>query len=216
MLKADFHTHSVASPDGGISAEDYRQLLDRGQLDYIAITDHNRIDFAQQMHQELGDKIIIGEEVMTSEGELIGLFLTKLVEPGQTARKTAEAIRDQGGIVYLPHPFETIRHGVQAETLDKMPKLIDVVEAHNGRAVLQNRSPQALTWATLHKKPTAASSDAHGAKGVGHTYTVVGQPLTKDTLQSLITQAELVHARPPLISLTYPKINRLKNKLRAR
>ena len=216
MLKADFHTHSVASPDGGISAEDYRQLLDSGKLDYVAVTDHNQIDFALQLHQELGDKIIIGEEVMTTEGELIGLFLTKRVEPGLTAQQTAQAIRAQGGLVYLPHPFETIRHGVQATTLDAMPELIDIVEAHNGRAVLQNRSPQALTWATLHKKPTAASSDAHGAKGVGHTYTVVDQPLAKGTLLSVLIQAQLVHGRPPLISLTYPKVNRLKNKLRAR
>ena len=215
MLKADFHTHSVASPDGGISAEDYRQLLDGDKLDYIAITDHNRIDFAQQMQQELGDKIIVGEEVMTSQGELIGLFLTKLVEPGKPAHETAQAIRDQGGLVYLPHPFETIRSGVQAEVLDTMPDLIDIVEVHNGRAVLQNRSSQALTWATLHKKPAAASSDAHGAKGVGRTYTIVGQPITQDTLGSVLTQGQLIHARPPLISLTYPKYNRLRKKLGA-
>jgi predicted metal-dependent phosphoesterase TrpH len=215
MVKADFHTHSVASPDGGISPEDYRQLLDSGKLDYIAITDHDQVDFALQLHQELGDKIIIGEEIMTTEGELIGLFLTKLVQPGQTARATAEAIRAQGGIVYLPHPFETMRHGVQASTLDAMPELIDIVEAHNGRAVFQNKSSQALSWAALHKKPMAASSDAHGAKGVGHTYTVVDQPLTKDTLGSVLTQAQLIHGRPPLASLVYPKLNRLKNKMRA-
>lgn len=214
MLKADFHTHSVASPDGGITAEAYRQILDSGKLDYIAITDHNRVDFALQMHQELGDKLIVGEEVMTSQGELIGLFLTKLVEPGQTARATAEAIRAQGGVVYLPHPFETLRHGVQADVLDAMPELVDVVEVHNGRALLQNRSSQALTWATLHKKPGAASSDAHGLLGVGHTYTVVGQALTQDTVGSVLTQAQLITARPPLWSLTYPKLNRLKNALR--
>lgn len=214
MLKADFHTHSVASPDGGITAEAYRQILDSGKLDYIAITDHNQVDFALQMHQELGDKLIVGEEIMTTQGELIGLFLTKLVEPGQTARATAQAIREQGGVVYLPHPFETLRHGVQAEVLDAMPELIDIVEVHNGRAVLQDRSSQALTWSALHKKPTAASSDAHGLLGIGHTYTVVGQPLTQDTLGSVLTQAQLIKARPPLWSLTYPKFNRFRNKLR--
>ena len=214
MLKADFHTHSVASPDGGISAGAYRQLLDSGSLDYIAITDHNRIDFAEQMHQELGDKIIIGEEIMTSQGELIGLFLTKPIKPGQTAQETAREIRAQNGVIYLPHPFETLRHGMQADALDAMPELIDIVEAHNGRALLQDRSGQALRWATLHKKALAASSDAHGTRGIGHTYTIVGQPLTGDTLKSALTQAQLVHARPPLISLTYPKFNRLRNKLR--
>ncbi len=152
---------------------------------------------------------------MTSQGELIGLFLTKLVEPGKTARETAQAIRDQGGLVYLPHPFETIRSGVQVDILDGMPELIDIVEVHNGRAVLQNRSSQALTWATLHKKPAAASSDAHGVKGVGRTYSIAGQPITKDTLCSILTQGQLIHARPPLISLTYPKYNRLRKKLGA-
>lgn len=216
MLKADFHTHSVASPDGGIGAEDYRQLLDSGQLEFIAITDHNRIDFALQMHQELGNKIIVGEEIMTTEGELIGLFLHQPIAAGQTAQATAQAIRAQGGIVYLPHPFETMRHGVQAHTLDSMANLIDIVEVHNGRAMLQDRSGQALSWATLHKKPAAASSDAHGARGVGYTYTVLGETITKNNLLSLLAQAQLIHARPPLISLAYPKWNRLQNKLRNR
>jgi predicted metal-dependent phosphoesterase TrpH len=214
MLKADFHTHSVGSPDGGISAEDYRQLLDSGQLDYIAITDHNQIDFALQMNHELGDKIIVGEEVMTTQGELIGLYLQKRIKPGQSAEETAKAIHQQGGLVYLPHPFETVRHGLQPAVAESIKELVDIVEVHNGRAVFQNRSSQALAWATLHKKPTAASSDAHGARGVGHTYTIVGQPLTKDTLASVLTQAQLIHGRPPLTSLAYPKYNRLRNSLR--
>lgn len=216
MLKADFHTHSMASPDGGISASAYRQFLDSGQLDYIAITDHNRIDFALQMNQELGDKIIVGEEIMTKEGEITGLFLTKPVEPGQTAQATAQAIHDQGGLVYIPHPFETVRHGLQADVLDKITDLVDIVEAHNGRAILQNRSSRALTWATLHKKPIAASSDAHGSRGVGRTYTIVGQPITADTLASVLTQAQVVYSRPPVLSLAYPKMNRLLNNLRER
>jgi len=214
MLKIDFHTHSVASPDGGITAKQYRQLLDDGTLDYIAVTDHNRIDFAQELHQELGNKIIIGEEIMTAEGELIGLFLDYLVEPDMTAYDTVQAIHAQGGLVYVPHPFETVRQGIQLEALDGVAKYVDIVEGHNGRAVFQNKSPRALAWAKTHQKPVAAASDAHGARGVGYTYTIVEKAPTHDTIVTSLTRARRIHNRPPLSTLAYPKLNRLRNRLK--
>jgi predicted metal-dependent phosphoesterase TrpH len=214
MFKVDFHTHSVASIDGGISAQQYRQLLDDGRLNCVAVTDHNRIDFALELHRELGDKVIVGEEIMTSAGELIGLFLTTAIDPGMSPLDTVHAIHSQGGLVYLPHPFETVRHGLQVGVLETLAEQIDIVEGHNGRAVLQNRSNQALAWAKQHDKPVAASSDAHVWRGTGHAYTVIDSLPTVKKLKDSLRQGSLVTGRPPLNTLAYPKINRWWHKLR--
>ncbi len=213
MLKIDLHTHSIASDDGGITPRQYQHLLDSGHLDFIAVTDHNQIALALQLRQDLGKRIIVGEEVMTRQGEIIGLFLKKPVKPNVTALETVKAIHDQGGLVYIPHPFETIRHGLQAVVLDSLADYIDIIEVHNGRAVVQNRSTEALVWAKRHNVQIAASSDAHTVRGVGHTYTVTDQAITKANLLEMLEQATLCAARPPLITLAAPKYNKLRKKL---
>src|SRR3954467_12292615 len=109
MFKVDLHTHSIASPDGSLGLEDYRRALAEKRLDYIAITDHNRIDFAAQIRATLGEQIIIGEEITAVEGEVIGLFLREAVPAGLPLAETIQRITDQGGVVYIPHPFETVR-----------------------------------------------------------------------------------------------------------
>jgi predicted metal-dependent phosphoesterase TrpH len=213
MYKIDFHTHSVASPDGSIRPDQYEYLLLNKKLDYIAITDHNRIDMAERLRTKLGEKIIIGEEIMTTEGEVVGLFLSALIKPHQSLLATVKLIKDQGGIVYIPHPFETVRHGISQTSLDAIAEYVDIVEVHNGRAVFQNRGPQAAVWAKINYKARAASSDAHGLKGIGRTFTAVHQPINAHTVVKALGKANLSVARPPLTTLLYPKINRLRKGL---
>lgn len=216
MFKTDLHTHSAASPDGGISPRQYAKALETGLLDYIAITDHDRIDFAVSLQKTLGDKIIVGEEITTSEGEIIGLFLKERVIPGLTALETAHAIRRQGGLIYIPHPFETIRNGITNETLDQIAELVDIVEVYNGRAVFQNFSPESAVWAKTNVKAGAASSDAHGFKGLGGSYSVLAEVPSRDSLTTLLNMERLTHGRPPLYTLLYPKLHRVAKKLRVR
>jgi hypothetical protein len=213
MYKVDLHTHSEASPDGAITAEQYAEILASETLDYIAITDHDRIDFALGIQQALGDKIIVGQEITTTEGEIIGLYLKKPVNPHTTAKVAAEAIRAQGGIVYVPHPFETTRKGIQLETLNNIAHLVDIVEVQNGRALTKRHSIQAATWAKIHGKTGAASSDAHGAKGLGHTYSIVMEQPSRGNLVTNIKMSALTYKRPPLRTFLYPKANRLAKKV---
>lgn len=212
MLKIDLHTHSVMSPDGGISQEQYMALLEDGTLDYVAITDHDRIDFAQHMHKMLGKKVIVGQEITTRDGEIIGLFLKQKVRAGLSAKATMEAIKKQKAIVYVPHPLETVRSGVKKAVLESCANLIDIIESYNGRAVMQNKGPDATTWARLNHKPVAASSDAHGLKGVGSAFTVVKEEPTPQNLVEQVNLGHLTMHRPPLHTLFYPKLNRLKQK----
>ncbi len=216
MHKIDLHTHSVASPDGSITAEQYHKVISSKALDAIAITDHNRIDFALEMQQKLPGAIIVGEEIMTSAGEIIGLYLTEPIRPGLTPQETIRAIKDQGGIVYIPHPFETVRKGLHPAILDELVDHIDIIEICNGRAFFQNKSEQAVVWTRLNGKIGAASSDAHGFQGLGATYTTVSAMPAKDTLLGLMDNGVPMTGRPSVRALLYPKLNRLKKKVRKR
>lgn len=213
MYKIDLHTHSTESPDGGISEDQYTQAIDDELLDCIAITDHNSISLASRMHKTLGDKIIVGEEISSLQGDIVGLFLTEAVRPGMPLLETAQAIKAQGGIVYIPHPFETIRKGIKKVDLDTIAELVDVVETYNGRAMAQNKGPQAAVWAKLQQKPPAASSDAHGVKGLGTAFTSVKEMPSANNIVELLSFAHLNMHRPPLRTLLYPKIHKIKNKL---
>lgn len=214
MYKVDLHTHSTDSPDGGISLDQYAQALNDGVLDYIAITDHNTITLAQSLHKELGKQIIVGEEIDTSEGEIIGLFLKKAIKPGLSAKKAAQAIKEQGGLVYIPHPFETVRRGLSKENLAQIIDLVDIIEVYNGRAIFSNKGPQAVTTARINNKPGAASSDAHGVKGLSSAYSLIIDKPTRDNLSNLLATAHLTMRRPPLNTLLYPKVNRLKKRIK--
>lgn len=213
MYKVDLHTHSEASPDGGITAEQYAEILQNEALDFVAITDHDRIDFALGLHKALGDKIIVGQEITTAEGELIGLYLKELVKPHTSAKEAALAIRAQGGLVYVPHPFETTRNGLQQDVLDTLVDVIDIIEVQNGRAITKKHSIQAATWAKIHGKTGAASSDAHGKKGIGHTYSIVSEVPSRGNLVSVIKMTSLTYKRPPLRTFLYPKMNRSLKKV---
>lgn len=214
MYKVDLHTHSSASPDGGISPAQYIKALDSGLLDAIAITDHNEVSLALELHEQLGDRIIVGEEIMTTNGEIIGLFLTRKVPAGLSPIDAVRHIKDQNGIVYIPHPFETFRKGLDPHTLEQIADYVDVVEVCNGRAFMQNRSAQAVVWARLNQKDSAASSDAHGLKGLGRTYSDLPELPTRQNLLNILDKSVLRTRNPSVRALLYPKYHRLRRKIR--
>jgi len=214
MYKIDLHTHSVASLDGSLTEASYRKMLQSGGLQYIAVTDHNTISFATELRAKLGGAIIVGEEITSREGEIIGLYLTQVVPAGLTARETVTAILQQGGLVYIPHPFETVRKGITAQTLDDIADEVDIVETHNGRAFFQNRGAKAKAWAAGHRVPGAASSDAHGQHGWGRTYSVLSAPPSAKNLPALLAKAQFVTGLPGVRGLLYPKLNRIRRRRR--
>ncbi|MCA9329494.1 PHP domain-containing protein [Candidatus Saccharibacteria bacterium] len=213
-MRIDLHTHSIGSLDGSITIDQYKKIIDSSKLDYIAITDHDRVDVAQQAQCRLGQAIIVGQEVTTVDGEIIGLFLTSRIPPGLSAKKTAHLIHEQGGLVYIPHPFETIRKGLTETTLNSIVSLIDIVEVNNGRAFFQNKSVEALNWANRHNIATSSSSDAHGIKGLATYFNEVTEVPTSDNLLKILNNGTRNASRPPLLSLFYPKYNRLRARLK--
>lgn len=182
-------------------------------LDCIAITDHNRIDFALQAQKKLGkEKIIVGEEITTAEGEIVGLYLKQVIPAGLTAKETATAVKNQGGLVYIPHPFETVRQGIKMEVLESIKASVDIIEAPNGRS-LQSRDATALAWAEKNGVAVAGSSDAHRAKALGRTYTLLQEPIQKESLVTALLNGTTIYKKPRILDLTAPKYNRSIKKI---
>lgn len=189
-------------------------MLESGGLDFIALTDHNSIEFAKKLREELSKKIIVGEEITAREGEIIGLFLSEVIPAGLTAAETVAKIHEQGGLVYIPHPFETVRKGLPLAALDAIAGQVDIIETHNGRAMFQNKGGQAKSWAEAHGKPTAVSSDAHGRAGWGKTYNIVAATLTRENLAALLANATYQKGFVGARGVLYPKFNRARKKFR--
>lgn len=165
--RVDLHMHTRASADClSPPAEVVRRAREVG-LDRIAVTDHDRIEGAFEARDLDPDLVIVGEEVRTAEGlDLIGLFLTEHIPPGGVFREVADEIRRQGGVVYVPHPFDSHR-GTTEEFLTGVRDCIDVVEGFNARIHDPRRNERAQKWAQANGLPVGAGSDAHLLSEIG-------------------------------------------------
>src|SRR5437764_791352 len=127
----DLHNHTRASYDGSNTYYDYERGFDEGLFHALAVTDHNTIEGAVEFAERGRFPVIIGEEVDTADGELVGLFVEAPLPLHRRAVETAEAIHAQGGLVYLQHPFyRFIRRPLRRDVMDDLARrdLIDVVE----------------------------------------------------------------------------------------
>jgi predicted metal-dependent phosphoesterase TrpH/glycosyltransferase involved in cell wall biosynthesis len=167
-ISADLHMHTSHSYD---CATDPEALVDHciaQGLGAIAITDHNEVSGAQAA-AALGKPItvIVGEEVKTTQGEVIGLFLKERIEPGLDMGDTIAAIQEQGGLVYMPHPFDRLHTIPDAPTLLRHLDQIDILEVYNSRLLFDSFNDDALRFATKYNLIQAAGSDAHVLPGIG-------------------------------------------------
>ena len=167
-ISADLHMHTSHSYD---CATDPEALVDHciaQGLGAIAITDHNEVSGAQAA-AALGKPItiIVGEEVKTTQGEVIGLFLKERIEPGLDMGETIAAIQEQGGLVYMPHPFDRLHTIPDAATLLRHLDQIDILEVYNSRLLFDSFNDDALRFASKYNLIQAAGSDAHVLPGIG-------------------------------------------------
>ncbi|HEY7258285.1 MAG TPA: glycosyltransferase [Gaiellales bacterium] len=165
---ADLHMHTNHSHD---CATDPEALLDHciaQGLGAVAITDHNEVSGALEA-AALGKPItvIVGEEVKTSQGEVIGLFLRERIDRGMTMDETIAAIQDQGGLVYMPHPFDRLHTIPDPATLLRVLDRIDIFEVYNSRLLFDAFNDDALRFAAKYNLIQAAGSDAHVLQGIG-------------------------------------------------
>jgi predicted metal-dependent phosphoesterase TrpH len=172
LIEVDLHMHTDHSPDCATPVEVLLETArDRG-LGAIAITDHNEVSGALEARRiaaEMGDlKVIVAEEVKTAEqGEVIGLFLEEKIPRGMTMAETIAAIRAQGGLVYVPHPFDRFHSVPDYEHLLDIVEEIDVLEVFNPRVALTAFNEEAERFARKYRIVPGAGSDSHVAQGLG-------------------------------------------------
>jgi len=168
-MRYDLHTHSKYSPDSMLEP---RAIVKHGRkrgLAGVAVTDHNTIKggLEAKRYETEDFKVIVGSEIMTDRGEIIGLFLNAEVEPGEF-EAVIEGIKEQGGIVVVPHPFDRIRPGLQPT--DEDAKFFDCIEGFNSRCLFQSYNERAVEFASRHKLPVTAGSDAHFGWEIGNAF----------------------------------------------
>src|SRR3954465_2404938 len=194
MMRAfvDLHTHSKGSFDSLASPKDMvKAAVDRG-LTHLAITDHDRIDVAQEPQALAPPEltVIVGEEVKTRDGDLICLFLERAIPPGLSAMETIAAAREQGGLVGIPHPFDWMRGSLLRDAaMASLAPHVDWVETHNAR-VVGHGNEDAAAFALEHGLPGTAASDAHSVMEIGVAYIALdGDPSTPEGLLAEIGRA---------------------------
>ena len=170
-IVVDLHMHTNASHDCRVAPELLLEHAEAEGLGAIAITDHNVFHGAQQVVElARGREIIVipGEEVKTdSQGEVIGLFLKEEIPRGLSFGDTIAAIKAQGGLVYLPHPFDRMHAIPDAATLHGHLSQIDVFEVYNARLLFETYNDEALRFARKYNLVMGAGSDAHVLQGLG-------------------------------------------------
>jgi dephospho-CoA kinase len=171
--RLDMHIHTRASFD---CRNDPEAVLERALeigLGRVCITDHNEVDVALELAARYPDRVIPGEEVKTAEGvDVSGLFLRERIPKGTPARETCERIREQGGLVYVPHPFAAGKGG-GGSILPLIEDLVDIVEGFNARIHDQALNRRAQAWARERDLPQGGGSDAHTVGEVGAGYVEV-------------------------------------------
>lgn len=172
-LRADFHSHSHYSKDSLLNPQTFiNRCVARG-VTCIAVTDHNEIEGAFVIRKLALDtnaplKVLIGEEVKTSEGEIIGLFLHEKIARDMSPEDTVKAIHEQGGLAVIPHPYDIFRRSVLTdEAIERVKHDVDAIEGFNCRNILARHDEKARELASEVQKPFTLGTDSHSPWELG-------------------------------------------------
>lgn len=175
-MRVDCQVHTVHSGDATTTLDQLAARIREVRLDAVCITDHHTLEGAREaLRRQMGAAIIVGEEVRTPVGEIIGLFLTDRVPYVLPLLEAAARIRAQGGLVYAPHPCDRLRGGIGDAGLSALAEagLLDIVEVCNAKVRHPEDNARAAAIARRLGLPGAAGSDAHDPEGVGAAYVEV-------------------------------------------
>ena len=197
---ADFHIHTRFSRDSILTEEKFiEKAVERG-LTHVTVTNHNNIEGAIAVRDKVAQlgltdrlTVILGEEVSTSDGEVVGMFLTKTIPRGLSANETADEIHRQGGLVSIPHPFDPFRGShIREGPLRNLAEVgkIDMVEVFNCRITLQRHNEEAAEFASRYGIPGIAASDSHSSFEVAMAFNAMPAFDTAEELKALLPQNE--------------------------
>jgi len=211
-MKYDLHIHSRYSSDGVLDPEKIVKIATKRGLNGIAITDHNTIKggLEAKKYENEDFKVVVGSEISTDRGEIIGLFLSEEVK-SKDVQDVISEIKDQNGIVIIPHPFDELRHSAFHPTEEDV-KFIDAIEGFNSRCVFQKYNENAIKFAKKHDLMITAGSDAHFLNEIGNAGIITE---TEDVREAILKSAvEIFGKKSLLVNHGLTKVLKLWRKIR--
>lgn len=173
LIRVDCHLHTALSGDAVTTIDELAERVEQERIDVVCITDHNVTAAAiVAAERGIGARVIVGEEIRTTKGDVIGLFLTERVPYVLPLPEAVALIKSQGGLVYLPHPFDPGRSTLDPATSARLcaDGIADVVEVFNAKIENQEWNRRAAELAARYDLPGGAGSDAHDPEGIGAAY----------------------------------------------
>jgi predicted metal-dependent phosphoesterase TrpH len=168
LLRVEFHCHTIYSKDSLTRVEDLARACRRKGVDRLVVTDHNTIAGGVRAREIAPELVIVGEEVLTEEGEFLAAFVEEEVPPGLPAVEALARLRDQGAFVSVSHPFDRLRNGRwRPETMAALFPQVDAIEVFNARCMWPGFNWEAAAYARDHNLQGTVGSDAHTLGEIG-------------------------------------------------
>lgn len=206
MISADFHLHTCFSPDCKTSLDEIVEAVLRARLDCIAITDHDTIEGALQLKESASFQVIVGEEISSAGGHIIGLFLEKTIPAGLSVQDTIACIHEQGGFAIAPHPFASLATESLQDNFLAQFHLFDAIEVRNSNNFAIWDDYKAERFAKENNLLAVCGSDSHCARGIGSSRVILESFTDSESLRQALTSARIeskVHS--PLYFLEHAK-----------
>ena len=212
MLKADLHIHTEYSMDCSTPLDKIIERCQELEINCIAIADHGTVEGALKMQKIAPFTVIVAEEIMTTEGEIMGMFLKETIPKGLTPQEAVKRIWEQGGLVNIQHPFETIRgSALKDRSILEIVAQIDLMEVLNARSPFPKSSNRARAFAEEHGIVPGAGSDAHTVIEIGNAYVIMPEFTGKDDFLKALSQGEIHGKRSGLKVRFYSTWAKVKN-----
>ncbi|MEK7655978.1 MAG: PHP-associated domain-containing protein [Patescibacteria group bacterium] len=210
----ELHAHTSVSPCATVSPDEVIRIAEQKGLQAVAITDHDRIDAAQYIKRKAQFFVIIGEEIASMDGDIIGYFLQNAIRPGLSAKETIALIREQDGLVCIPHPCDKLRkHRLRPELLETILSEIDFLETWNARNVFVSANKRAERIALAHSIPQICGSDSHTRYEIGMSTMILDPFQSTDEFRNSISSGTCVRKKSPIWVHGITKLHKIKNQL---
>jgi hypothetical protein len=191
LLKVDFHSHTHYSPDSLTTIEEFIHAARISGLDRLVVTDHNCLAGAREAYAAAPDLVIIGEEVQTTQGEFLAVYVTEELPKGLDWQEALKRLKDQNAFISLSHPFDPQRSGWPLETLIELAPQVDAIEVFNARVLKHEHNNKAMEFARKFGLAGTAGTDGHHPSEIGKAYSIVPDFHDADSLRLAIKTAEV-------------------------